>query len=46
MLLGEELAVGDYVIVHAGFAITRLDEAEALETLEMMREIFDPADMG
>lgn len=46
MLLGEELAVGDYVIVHAGFAISKLDEAEALETLEMMREIFDPGDMA
>jgi len=45
MLLDEDVAVGDYVIVHAGFAITRLDEAEALETLEIMREIFDPSDM-
>jgi hydrogenase expression/formation protein HypC len=45
MLLGEDVVVGDYVIVHAGFAITRLDEAEALETLDIMREIFDPADM-
>jgi len=26
MLLNEEVAVGDYVIVHAGFAISRLDE--------------------
>lgn len=46
MLLGEEVAEGDYVIVHAGFAISRLDEAEALETLELMREIFDPEDMA
>lgn len=46
MLLGEELALGDYVIVHAGFAISKLDEDEALETLEMMREIFDPKDMA
>ncbi len=45
MLLDESVAVGDYVIVHAGFAITRLDEAEALETLDIMRQIFDPADM-
>jgi hydrogenase expression/formation protein HypC len=45
MLLDEDVAVGDYVIVHAGFAITRLDETEALETLDIMREIFDPADM-
>lgn len=46
MLLDEELTVGDYVIVHAGFAISKLDEAEALETLEIMREIFDPEDMA
>ncbi len=46
MLLEEEIAVGDYVIVHAGFAISRLDEAEALETLRMMREVFSPEDMA
>lgn len=33
-----DLEVGDYTIVHAGFALTRLEEAEALRTLEMMRE--------
>ena len=31
-----EAEVGAYVIVHAGFAITLLDEASALETLAMM----------
>jgi len=30
--------VGDWVIVHAGFAITQLDEEEAKETLELLRE--------
>ena len=34
-----EVDVGDYTIVHAGFAITRLDEAAALETLAMMRDV-------
>jgi hydrogenase expression/formation protein HypC len=29
--------VGEYTIVHAGFAIARLDEASAHETLELMR---------
>ncbi len=29
--------VGEYTIVHAGFAIQRLDEESALETLELMR---------
>jgi hydrogenase expression/formation protein HypC len=45
MLLGEEVAVGDYVIVHAGFAISRLDEAYAEETIRMMKEVFTPEDM-
>ena len=31
--------VGDYTIVHAGFAITLLDEASATETLAMMRDV-------
>ena len=30
---------GDYVLVHAGFAIEVLDEKEAQETLELFREI-------
>jgi hydrogenase expression/formation protein HypC len=45
MLLADEAGVGDYVIIHAGFAISRLDEAEAVETLRLMRELFDPGDM-
>ena len=36
----EDLAVGDYVIVHAGIAIQRLDQEEAEETLELMEELF------
>lgn len=30
---------GEYVIVHVGFAISRLDEAEAMEQLALIREI-------
>ena len=45
MLLGEEVGVGDYVIVHAGFAISRLDEEYATETLRLMREVFSAEDM-
>ena len=33
-----EAQPGDYVIVHVGFAINRLDEAEALATLEALNE--------
>lgn len=31
--------VGDYVLVHAGYAIQVLDEKEALETLQLWNEI-------
>ena len=34
----DDIAVGDYVIVHVGFAISRLDEASALKTLQAFRE--------
>jgi hydrogenase expression/formation protein HypC len=43
MLLLEEAQVGDYVIVHAGFAIQKLDEASALETLRLLRTAADPS---
>jgi hydrogenase expression/formation protein HypC len=46
MLLGEEVTVGDYVIVHAGFAISRLDEEYAEETIRLMKEIYSPEDMA
>ncbi|RJR54345.1 MAG: HypC/HybG/HupF family hydrogenase formation chaperone [Desulfobacteraceae bacterium] len=38
LLLLEDPKVGDYVIVHAGFAIHTIDEAEAKETLALLRE--------
>lgn len=34
-----EAALGTYAIVHAGFAITSLDEASALETLALLAEM-------
>jgi hydrogenase expression/formation protein HypC len=38
-----EVVIGDYVIVHVGFAISRLDEDEALKTLELLRMIDEDA---
>jgi len=35
----EDLQVGDYIIVHAGFAIEKLDEKSAQESLDAWREI-------
>jgi hydrogenase expression/formation protein HypC len=46
MLLGQDVVVGDFVIIHAGFAISKLDEEDARETLAMMREVFTPESMG
>lgn len=34
-----EIQVGDYAIVHVGFAITRLDEESAMETLALFEEM-------
>ncbi len=40
-----EAKVGDYVLVHAGFAISVLDEAEAQETLEYFRQMGELAEL-
>jgi hydrogenase expression/formation protein HypC len=34
-----EACVGDYVLVHVGFAISKMDEREAVETLKLLDEI-------
>jgi hydrogenase expression/formation protein HypC len=39
-----EAVLGDYVIVHAGFALNRMSEAEAMETLTALKEIAELAD--
>ena len=36
--LVKNVAVGDYVIVHAGFAIRRLDREDAIETIKLFQE--------
>ncbi len=38
-LLQEEVSIGDYVLVHVGFAIEKLNEEEALKSLELFEEI-------
>ena len=35
----EDISVGDYVLVHAGYAIQKLDPKEAEETLKLFEEI-------
>ena len=44
LILLEDVSVGDYVIVHAGFAINKIDEKAALETIEELRNIADSFD--
>ncbi len=39
LLLLENAKIGDYVIVHAGYAIQILDEKEALETLRILNNL-------
>ncbi len=38
LLLLEDPKVGEYVIVHAGFAINKINEEHALESLKLLRE--------
>ena len=37
----EDIEVGDYVLVHAGFAIQKYEREEALETIRILKEVFD-----
>ena len=39
MLLPEEAEVGDYVLVHAGFAIQKIDEEAGQESLKLFDEV-------
>jgi hydrogenase expression/formation protein HypC len=38
-----EIEIGDWVLVHVGFALNRLDEAEAHETLALLAELEEAA---
>ena len=40
MLLNEPLKVGDYVLVHVGFAMEKVDPLEAQKTLKLFKELF------
>ena len=37
----EKISVGDYVVVHAGFAIQKLDEEEAAKTLSLLKQMME-----
>jgi hydrogenase expression/formation protein HypC len=40
----EKASIGEYVLVHAGFAIQKYDEEEAKITLELLKELVQTAD--
>ena len=42
--LTPEAKVGDYVLLHTGYAISIIDEAEAQETMKLLKEMADAAD--
>ena len=40
-LMGEEVGIGDYVLIHVGYAMSKIDEEDALESLKVYREIIE-----
>ena len=40
-IVDEDVALGDYVISHAGYAIHKIDEAIAFEKLDLLKEIIE-----
>jgi len=41
LMMIDDVAVGDYVLIHAGFAIEKIDEGEARLTLQALRDALD-----
>lgn len=39
MLMENDVELGDYLIIHAGFALRKMDTKEAEETLQILREM-------
>lgn len=39
----EDVTIGDYVILHVGYALTKLDECEAKKTLQLFAEMMQGA---
>jgi hydrogenase expression/formation protein HypC len=40
-LMAEPVSIGDYVLIHVGFAMTKMDEVAALDSLELYREMVE-----
>ena len=41
-----EAEVGDYAIIHVGFAISLLSEEEAMESMDLLRQIIEAGELG
>ncbi|MFP4284001.1 MAG: HypC/HybG/HupF family hydrogenase formation chaperone [Desulfovermiculus sp.] len=46
LLLDEEVKPGDYVLLHAGFALRKLEEYEARETLDLLQKMAETEPRG
>ena len=44
-LMPDEVGVGDYILIHVGFAMSKIDEEEALQSLETYQEILEAMEM-
>ena len=40
-LMADEIVIGDYILIHVGFAMNKIDEDEALQSLQVYREILE-----
>jgi hydrogenase expression/formation protein HypC len=38
----DDVRVGDYILIHTGFALQKISEEEALETLKLIKELQNP----
>jgi len=44
MMMGDEVEIGDYVLLHIGFVMNKIDEDEALKSIETYKEILELMD--
>jgi hydrogenase expression/formation protein HypC len=44
--LVQPIQIGDYVLIHAGFALSKIDTNEALRTIEFFKEMTEIVDNG
>ena len=45
-LIGEPVAVGEYILIHVGFAMSKIDTEQAIASLELYQKIADDRSSG